>query len=192
MANTRTPIKGITKRPLAVDFIDNRLPKYHTAFKDPPTCFDMELQQYVPISRATDTMIPEERLRNCRRPPSAVETMQFWASIFPEAMTEFKERSPKSLIPETSLYSIRNTKTWEEVRERLLAARKAWEGPKESVGNYFKRGLQKIGENAEPAKKVLDVVKKIQYLSPVVGSLQIILDVSCSKSIPSPPPLRTR
>lgn len=177
--NGKVSIKGITKRPPAVDFIDHRLPKYHQAFVNPPVHFDMELQKYIPDFKDAGSIKQMEPLQNSRPPPSLVEAMEFWNAIFPEAMSEL-EKSSKITMPSLFPYSIRTSKKWEEVQERLSAARAAYEGPKGSITSYIRRGIHKMGENSLPVKRALDFVKDIQYISPVVGVVQIVLDVSCT------------
>lgn len=134
----------------------------------------------MPDSLDTVSMLHSEPLQSSRPPPSLVEAMKFWNAIFPEAMSEFKKSSAKTKRPSTSPYNIRDAQKWEEIEVRLTAARAAYEGSKGSITSYVRRGIRKVGENSQPAKMVLGIVKDVQYLSPVACAVQMVLDVSCT------------
>jgi hypothetical protein len=113
-------------------------------------------------------------------PPVAGGGNELLGCNFPEAMSEFEKTSAKITIPSSSPYNIRTAQKREEVQERLSAARETYEGSKGSIASYIRRGIHKVGENSRPANMVLGIVKDIKYVSPVVGAVQIVLDVSCT------------
>lgn len=170
--------EDISRRPPAVDFIDNRLGKYHQAFFNPPVHFDMELQKYTLDVVEKTYSCHEDHLGSSRPPPSTVEAMKFWASLFPKAMDELNKCSPKSNDFTKGTYSIRGTRNWEEVRDRLTAAREKYEMQNTWITRKIQRGFHKAGETTLPAKRLLDVVKDVQNISPVVVALQIVIEVS--------------
>jgi hypothetical protein len=180
MSGVKKERDGLPTRPVEVCFIDNRLGKHHQAFVNPPVYFDMELQKYVPSVVDQRSLCQDEHPDSSRPPPSAVEAMNFWNVIFPESLSDLNKHSPRSKELAKSPYSIRNAKNWEEVRDLLTTARESYENPDGSIMRKFRKGVHKAGEHTQPVRRALDVVKDVQYISPVVVAVQIVLDVSVS------------
>ncbi|RMJ07753.1 hypothetical protein CDV36_012649 [Fusarium kuroshium] len=107
MEPSRSLVPKIELQSPAVDFIDNRLPKYHPAFANRSTRYDSNLGRYVAASKVAMTIsdapevtapaadlgegIPAVDMALPPRPlPSPIEAMKFWDAIFDDSMEKFK------------------------------------------------------------------------------------------------------
>jgi hypothetical protein len=186
MADASTPISGIRLRSPAVDFIDNRLPEYHEAFLNPPTRFDPVSGRYVPALQADmRSCAPHEHTpyQTPRPAPQALDAAHFWDWIFPRAIAAFKKEYPVEPKGRSeSSRSIRSKVNWKDVYDQLQEARRMYDDSKGFIGNV-KKGFRKAADNIQPTRQVVDNLNKLvpnsNYVSPVLGALMIILDVSC-------------
>lgn len=124
MEGSNAQIPDLNSQSPTVDFIDNRLDKYHPAFATPPSHFDaasggfivddVEAEVTEPTTsnvalvsqRLTtdteDTLVPTagstliaKHARISPRPkPKTLEALEFWASYFPQAMKQFIDTHP--------------------------------------------------------------------------------------------------
>ncbi|KAI1075124.1 hypothetical protein F5B20DRAFT_560861 [Whalleya microplaca] len=177
------PSAGIDARSLAIDFIDNRMYEYHEAFKNPPTRFDSSLRAYVPIAQKdlqmqTPTSQSTKFDETPRPPPSSLDGMIFWASIFPAGMNDFKTQYP--IEPKgrcESGRSIRSLANWNDVYDILEEARQVFESSKGLRGG-LKKSLRKFAEYSQPIQQTMALVPNIEYASPVLGALEIITNAA--------------
>ena len=182
MADTSTSISRIRLRSPAVDFIDNRLLEYHEAFLNPPTRFDQVSGHYVPALQAERS--GEQTPYQTPRPaPPVLDAANFWDRIFPTAITTFKNRYPVEPKGRSeSSRSIRSKVNWKDVYDQLQEARRMYDDSKGLIGNV-KKGFRKAADNIQPTRQVVNNLNKLfpnsNYVSPVLGALMIILDVSC-------------
>ncbi|KAK4160628.1 hypothetical protein QBC43DRAFT_325297 [Cladorrhinum sp. PSN259] len=167
-------IPKTSSQSLAVDFIDNRMPEHHPAFSNPPTRYHNAIGRYIPKQRLVSAG---------KRPlPSPLETMEFWASIFPLAMSQFKAKCP--LEPKGRLesgQSIRALTCWADVYNLLCESRERYENPQGRTG-VFKRGFRKAVDSAQPARSAIKFIPDNNYLAPVVGALSMIFDAAKKSS----------
>jgi len=177
MNSNQAPISGLTQRSAAVDFIDHRLAAVHSAFEDPPTRFDAAAGRYVPLS---DSPAMEPPRSEPRQPPSAVAAMRFWDRLFPEAMALFQAEhpAPKRRAVAGDVYDIRDKPGWAAVYDELQRAKTVYDGKGSS--RHVKKGLRVFFDKVRVVRPALNLLPDVEYLSPVVGALQVILDVSLS------------
>jgi hypothetical protein len=169
-------------QPLAVDFIDSRLPEYHPAFKNSQSHFDRALGKYVSsiseTSMASDSLQPiSNEIRHSRLPPP-VEAMKFWNHIFKPSMDIFKDEKqyPKpKLKPE---YNIRDKDSWCDVHETLQKARENYDVSKKGYLGHLKSGVRKLADNLGPVEQIATAVPNLDYVSPVLAAVEVILEVS--------------
>ncbi|KAK3356856.1 hypothetical protein B0T25DRAFT_579016 [Lasiosphaeria hispida] len=152
MESTGT-IPKIHLQPPSVDFIDIQLPDYHEAFRnplarsasalDPAPASLLRLQGRPSDAFNGDSTSDDDdsddgagdSLSPVPRPlPPQVAEMEFWDSIFNDALESFKRENEKPKArPE--VYDIRSTINWDAVFERLQHAREAYNGTnKEGFG----------------------------------------------------------
>ena len=177
-----TNIPKVHAQPLAVDFIDNHLPEYHPAFKNTESHFDRASGQYVSslpaASMAGDSPPPDsEEIRHSRLPPP-VAAMKFWNHIFEPAMDILKDEDqyPKpKLKPE---FNIRDKDSWSDVHATLQKAREKFEPSKKGYLGHLKSGVRKLADNLGPVEQLVKAVPNIDYVSPVLAAVEVILEVS--------------
>lgn len=146
----------------AVDFIDNRLPRYHPAFEHPerfhgedgnqliaigsdwssPTTFD-HTTSFVPSDQAAKSqdlvgpaMLSPRPSQQAARPlPPSIEDMRFWESIWPKAIDRLSE-TPEAPGRKDKGFSIRGAKKWADVTNTLNRARDKYNGTKADGSRY--------------------------------------------------------
>lgn len=198
----------------AVDFIENSLDKYHPAFAKPPSRYDPHVGGFViqepsnlsetgPVSAVAVAVhdghrSPESSLAAFTQPNSAsdthlkvsprpiprVDALEFWDTLFPQAMTHFVEAHPHEpeLLVKAEL-KIRDKTNWTDVFDEVEAARNNCS----KVDNKFKSGFRnvyrKFGEHAaEPLNRVSKLVPAggdmgSLVVTPIIGCVQILLEV---------------
>jgi len=175
MSSHQAPISGLTQRSAAVDFIDHRLAAVHPAFVDPPTRFDAAAGRYVPCS---DPPAMDPPRAEPRQPPPAVAAMRFWDRLFPEAMALFQaeHQAPKRRAVAGDVYDIRDKPDWAAVYDELQRAKTVYDG--KGASRHVKKGLRVFFDKVRIVRPALNLLPDVEYLSPVVGALQVVLDVS--------------
>ncbi|OJJ42681.1 hypothetical protein ASPZODRAFT_137067 [Penicilliopsis zonata CBS 506.65] len=173
-------------QPPSVDFIDNRLPRYHPVFVDPPARYDAMSGQYVvanvqtvvprPVNASTtphgpstfDTRAPRPALKD-------PQTYRFWNDIFPEAMHSFQCKSEAPRGVSGTAYNIRGQRDWKAVYEILQAARDQYKQE-----GLFRRTRRKMADHVGPAVEAVDVASTVVpdsvYSTPILGSLAVLLN----------------
>lgn len=196
----------------AVDFIENSLDKYHPAFATPPSRYDPHLRGFViqepsnspQTGPATAVAVAihdgHDSLESCLaavaqpnsasgthlspRPIPRVDALEFWDTLFPQAMKYFVEAHPHE--PEHLVKAelkIRDKTNWTEVFDQVEAARNHCS----KIDNKFKAGFRnvyrKFGEHAaEPLNRVSKLVPAggdmgALAVTPIIGCVQILLEV---------------
>ncbi|PON27164.1 hypothetical protein TGAM01_v204113 [Trichoderma gamsii] len=179
-------IPSIHLQPPSVDFIDNRLPNFHDVFRDRDVHYDPVLRRYVENRTITDRSVSDagERQDNSQALVQSSysfgdvgDSEKFWGLIFPDAMKKFiKEYPNEPKQRDKSGYSIRTQTTWDGVNEQLHKAREVYDGTKQGFRGRCKRVFRRIGENTvEPAQNIIRLVPDIDYVSPVLGAVQLLL-----------------
>lgn len=198
----------------AVDFIENSLDKYHPAFTTPPSRYDPHLRGFIiqepsnlsetePVS-ATAVAIhdghhsPESSLAASTQPNSVlgthvkvsprplprVDALEFWDTLFPQAMTHLVKAHPHEPAHlGKSEWKIRDKTNLTDVFDQVEAARNYCS----KVDNKFKAGFRKVyrkfGEHAaEPLSRVSKLVPAggdmgSLAVTPIIGCVQILLEV---------------
>lgn len=186
MAHSNIP--SIHLQPPSVDFIDNRLPTIHDVFKHSDVHYDPVLQKYVQTQSITDADgLDAGKNRDNNQAlvqPNYTfgdigESEKFWGLIFPDAIRKFIEEYPNEPKQrDKSGYSIRTQTTWNGVNEQLHKAREVYDGTKQGFRGRCKRVFRKIGDNTvEPAQNIIRVIPDIDYVSPILGAVQLLLNV---------------
>jgi len=173
----------------AVDFVENRLPQYHSVFGHPNSRFDPHQQKFVDDSSSDAINFYEPPLlsdsdETAPRPPlSDVHVMKFWELIFLAAMDRLR-RDPEPEKQCTSEYSIRNLQKWEQVSSKLKQAQRTYEFRDQTitVGQIFGRARRKMRRLADkgiaPAQQASKFIPNTDFASPVAAVVGVLLDVS--------------
>ncbi|EXJ72273.1 uncharacterized protein A1O5_04777 [Cladophialophora psammophila CBS 110553] len=188
MEPAKSYIPDLDRQSLAVDFIENRLGKYHPGFATPPARYDPALDSFIiwtpPVDvkmqlSQTATTPQQGDVQIFPRPPAKpVAALKFWDLLFARAMSQFKMASEEPKGRETAGFSIRDKTHWTAVFDQLEKARDVYfEGkkPTSTVRNVYR----KLADRAAPV--ALDVTKLVPdmnsvFVTPVVASIRIILE----------------
>jgi hypothetical protein len=175
---------SLNLQPLSVDFIDDRLPDFHDAFKSSQSQYDHASSRYIPTRMqapppATEAEAEADEAENAL-PVTA--RMAFWAKIFTQCMDEFKADNPKK--PNRQLkdvdYSIRDKTNWEDIYSQLQKAREFYDGDKRGFWGRYEKGKRWLVDHSGPLlQQGIKFVPKVDYTSPVLAAVQVFLDVSC-------------
>ena len=170
-------LPSVRLQPPSVDFIDNCVQTFHDAFKNPQSRFDAVLGRYIPL-RMNDSEAPSE----LRQGQPVKSSMAFWEPLYPKAMTRLKElhpAEPKDRIKSGHDYGIRTAGSWPTVYNQLQKAREVYDGKAKGLwGRRYKKALRWIADHAAPASGYIKYVPNIDYVSPVLAAVGVVLDVS--------------
>jgi hypothetical protein len=186
MSPASSSIPRIQLQPPSVDFIDNYLPGHHEAFRHVGISWNEALQEYAPIAMTGKNMsnrsANEQAITpSARSTESSHEGGQetFWGLIFFDAMDSFKIAHPNE--PESqamSGYSIRTQSNWNSINTQLQRAQDVYNGFTSGFRGQFKRAFRKIGdESIDSLQQIVNVVPNVEYVSPVLSAVRILLDV---------------
>jgi hypothetical protein len=163
--------------PPSVDFIDNGLPSFHDAFENPQSRFDTALGRYIPAP-----MKGSDALDGLRQAQPVKESMAFWDAIFQMAMGRLKElqpAEPSDRVRSGNHYSIRAAGNWPSVYSQLQKAREHYDGKTKGFwGWHCKEALRWVVDHSDPVEQAIKYVLNIEYVSPVLAAVEVILDVS--------------
>lgn len=187
MAGSRPCIPDLARQPPAVDFIDNRLPDYHPIFANPPAKYDLVSGQYIRIpppdpmqggALPPTSTSPTEILR--RPELKAVKAMGFWKDVFNDAKRQFIAENPdlKGRYSK-SPHNIRGKKTWTEVYTELDKTRADYV-KRQGIQGWFKMMWRETADHIEPAILLVEAVPQNEYVTPVLGAVKFLLQVSPS------------
>ncbi|KAL7909561.1 hypothetical protein GGI35DRAFT_387104 [Trichoderma velutinum] len=186
-AKSSSSIPPVHLQPPSVDYIDNRLPEHHAVFKNTNSHYDHTVQKYVQDETGRDGKSVVGNQDRDQTPSQLSPTSQlgdigdpekFWGLIFPEAIAAFTTKYPKEPDGLDKLgYRIRNQTTWKSINAQLHRAREVYDGTQVNFQGRCKRALRKLGDNAiEPTTNVVNLVPNIEYVSPVLGAVQLLLN----------------
>lgn len=175
MADPDAAGSSLGHRPASVTFIDNRLPEHHQLFADPSVHYDPVAEKYVPSMAKVDegvAWIPRPVLTN-------INAMKFWEDILPKAMAELKSTIEPDGRSKTT-YSIRDKTSWDAIYSSLEAAKFKYEN-KEGAANKLRDVRRKAASKIAPLEGVVKIASKVvpegTAATPVLGSLQVLLEV---------------
>ncbi|KAF4462568.1 hypothetical protein FALBO_10622 [Fusarium albosuccineum] len=189
-----------TNRPATVAFIDNHLAEHHPAFAGSMVTFDPMAGQYVPNNQDVISTAPDGDLvassNSAAGPLSAnsfpprptwtdTAAMKFWESIFPEAIVKLAEEiEPNSKL--NPAFDIRKKSDWDSVYDTLQAARARYQEQGGKVG-WLRKVRRKIADNITPGAEVARIASAVTpndpYSTPVLGTVQVLLDVSSTQTM---------
>ncbi|KAL2799442.1 hypothetical protein BJX66DRAFT_332929 [Aspergillus keveii] len=194
MGTANDPMPRVSRQPPTVDFIDQKVSKYHTMFQDPPIHYEASRDRYV----SNDLTQPMTR-RSSNTPPAAldppdptddtydlpprpadtdIKAMKFWNWLFPLAMADLVSGSvPPPTKPE---HSIRDKTNWESVYVTLEAAREEYrteDGMRKLFRKMRRRAADRAAPAAEAARTASTLAPDSPFSTPVLGAIVVILDV---------------
>jgi hypothetical protein len=152
-------------------------------FRDPPVRLDAASGRYVPQLQIDD--VPDSPTLPRPRPElTDYNAMVFWASVFPDAMAELKTTIEEPKGRSDTSWSIRNKWEWVAVYEVLESARSKYEDEAGKMG-LLRRVRRKFADNIAPVAGVVSIASKVvpdsSGATPVLGAVEVLLDVSYSK-----------
>jgi hypothetical protein len=210
MEPSKSYIPDLQLQSLAVDFIDNRLDKYHPAFSTPPARYDSAQGSFI----AVPTPQPDTTMQSQQQQPSTTpraddvqlsprplaepaNALKFWDSLFVRAMNKFTAGPKAAKEPDGRVeagFSIRDKKNWTAVFDTLQKA-KHFYFQKKGIKGAVRRVYRAMADYGAPI--LLDLANLVpetgcMFVTPVVGSIQIVLEVtllSLESSMPREPAL---
>ncbi|OJJ94992.1 hypothetical protein ASPACDRAFT_48440 [Aspergillus aculeatus ATCC 16872] len=169
-------------RTASVDFIDHHLPQINPVFDHPGIKYDCNEGQYVSPTAISTSPI-EDDIIPPRPALPAVDAMRFWSDIFPDCMTELKKKYPEAGPSITKGCSIRSQSNWEGVRSQLDKAQSHYDVPKRNTAKgFFKKVYRKAADHTEQAKMVSKLLAQVEYISPFIATIDILLDAAAMAS----------
>lgn len=180
MANSHIPT--ITKRAPTIDFIDQRLPKYHPFFASQAVQYDPGSRKFVErnmrnnvVSTGTPAAPASSASLIQRREWRQINALTFWAGIFPESMAQFNS-TQESYSRSKSMYDIRDKTDWHSVYETLELARKNRDSDGGSLRKAHRRKIDRVKPGANAAKLESKVTSQESLATPVLDAVEVILD----------------
>lgn len=197
---SRRYIPDLHRQSPAIDFIENRLDAYHPAFGTPPSQYDPDLDLFIvndpqprrespPVfgtMRSIQTATPPPLLsaaeveRPVPRPlaePS--EVLKFWDSLFEPAMMKFTRRHTFEPLEITEKKrGIRDKRDWTGVFDQLDAVKQEYSQVDKGFKARYRKVYRKFADHIAPSLLgVVDLVPNNEYVSPVLGVVQVLLEV---------------
>lgn len=178
------------------EFIENRLPAYHSAFDRPPLRCDAPSGSHVANSQAqvvpavptvhTISAVPiptgldvQSRLLAPRETITDFQAMKLWGNILPEALSQLCTRKEPKLLSEKRC-GIRDKKNWEAIYNALEAARNEYQDVEGTLGRARKI-RRKVADNLAIPSTLTKAAKVLvpdnTYAAPILGAVDLILDV---------------
>lgn len=102
--------------------------------------------------------------------------MTFWDSMFPEAMDALAE-TPEPEKRSRTRYHIREEQRWDAVYDKLWAARAKYTRSS-GLGGKLKSVRRKLADNIQIVAGIMKFIPDVDYVTPVLGVVEILLDVS--------------
>lgn len=185
-------IPPLRLQPIAVDFVDNRLPNIHPAFAHPSSKYDTKLDCYISLNCSSPKMqtshpesytsVPDtiKQVAICG-PPDIILSMRFWDKIFPVAMHKLEKGFEEPKGRRATGYSIRGMADWDQVYQQVESCREKYL----NGGLYIavKKGWRQFADNIGPLQESMKLIPDVDYVTPVRGTLEFIVDVS-SPTVP--------
>jgi hypothetical protein len=178
----------------SVKFIENRAQQYHPMFQHrnvqyDPTAgrFGPSRQNSVPTGDSGDPEPPVYSLEpsdNNDLPPrpawADTKAMTFWSGIFPGAMAGFRNTPAPSGRPKAYDLRLPEKNDWDAVYSTLRLARAEYQrvgGPVGWLRKVRRKAADNIGPLAEATKIATAVAPSNPYSTPVLGAVEVLLDV---------------
>ncbi|KAG8354292.1 hypothetical protein FVEN_g7715 [Fusarium venenatum] len=197
MEPPRSHVPRISLQPPEVDFIDNHLDSRHPAFATPPSRYSPSHGAYIicdPLDQSQSLTRPgsgwdlisqsnSSTPRNVQitsRPLAAepMEALKFWDNLFRRAMNKLKENHPTGPGSKQE-FSIRDKTDCTSVFDQLENAKEYYCKKDRSFKAKFTRIYRKVTDNAaEPLLGASKFVPNIDYVTPVLGAVQILLEAA--------------
>ncbi|PYI32150.1 hypothetical protein BP00DRAFT_494688 [Aspergillus indologenus CBS 114.80] len=169
-------------RTASVDFIDHHLPQINPVFDHPGIRYDCNEGEYVSPTAISTSPIEDDIIPPRPALPQ-VDAMRFWSDIFPDCMVELKKKQPEPGSLMTKGCSIRSQSDWEGVRSQLDKAQTHYEVPKRTTAKgLFKKVYRKAADHTEQAKMVSKLLAQVEYISPFIATIDILLDAAAMAS----------
>ncbi|KAM0544547.1 hypothetical protein ACHAPJ_011764 [Fusarium lateritium] len=198
MKPSRSSIPSINEQPPAVDFIDNHLDSYHPAFATPPSRYDPARGIYIVCdphssesltmlstahSASTSPMRPLSSVpHDVRIPPrqlaeELMAALEFWDKLFPHAMDRLKIEHPTEPDIKQTL-KIRDKTDCTSVFDQLEKAKEHYSSVDKGFKSKFRHVYRKLADNAEPFIGVTKLIPNNEYVTPVLGAVQVLLEAA--------------
>ncbi|KAI1365429.1 hypothetical protein F5Y08DRAFT_304071 [Xylaria arbuscula] len=178
MSNSEIP--RLQLQPVAVDFIDRRLARLNRVFSQHQCKYNPKLDRYVRNNsiRAHAKMGLGEDTQHMNSvkmlsPPEIILSMRFWDKVLPDAM----ERLEKYEVPKSrhSNYNIRGLGSWDEIYSQLETCREEYLDD-QGWAKKVKRQWRTFSENIEPLQAAWNLVPDVDYLTPIRGIVDCVID----------------
>lgn len=185
--------------PMSVRFIDNDLADLHAALNHPLSAYDSLSGRYVALSlnarvsspdaiasRSTDNTMDDGSGSTQSQALIPAETpMEFWDSIIHLSLDRFKSLwpdEPQDRVKSGWDYSIRKISTWEDIYDQLQKAREFYDGDTKGLRGRYARSYTKkrrwlVDHTTPIARQGVRFVPQIDYATPVVAAVQVLVDV---------------
>ncbi|KAI0468397.1 hypothetical protein F4859DRAFT_490319 [Xylaria cf. heliscus] len=176
----------------AVDFIENRMPEYHPAFDVNGFRYSPGQSRFVPLADRTtimDAASPSTLSApptaptspQPRPPPSSISHMDFWAEVFPEAMSQLNREPLPHRGPYQPQWGIRHLSTWPNVQAKLDMAWRdyGFHNGQQHVGKFRRKFRLAMDKVTAPLQQGVNLIPDIDVVSPVTGVISLLLDAYC-------------
>ncbi|KAI3321465.1 hypothetical protein HD806DRAFT_502654 [Xylariaceae sp. AK1471] len=186
MSNSET-VPKIHLQPVAVDFIDTRLPRIHRAFAPHRFKYNSKLDCYVQTSRGSLVKMQTEKINlqaqtpvstkpvKMLGPPEIILSMRFWDRVFPDAMGRLGANHEEPKGRRETAYSIRGLKDWDQVYQKLEDCRRDYLDDK-GWTKKVKRQWREFSENIGPVQEAWNLVPDIDYITPIRGTVDFLFE----------------
>jgi hypothetical protein len=116
-----------------------------------------------------------------RRRAEPIAALKFWDELFKPSMAQFVKAHGTEPAEVKKKCSIRDQNDWTGVFDRLEAAKNAYSKVDKGFQSVFRKVYRKIADNTGAPLSVVKTTKEFvdnDYASPVLGALQLVLEVS--------------
>ncbi|KAI0520974.1 hypothetical protein F5B22DRAFT_634829 [Xylaria bambusicola] len=173
-------IPQVHRQPVAVDFVDKSLSRFHHAFAQHCYNYNPKLDRYVGSSYLSAVKMPTEgskahlKAGGIPSPPEIILSMRFWEKVLPAAMDKLRTyKEPKGR--QSTTYNIRDLDSWDEIYSQLETCRVRYLDD-QGWSKKVKRGWRKFSENIGPVQASWNLVPDIDYLTPIRGVVDCVFD----------------
>ncbi|RWA08727.1 hypothetical protein EKO27_g6380 [Xylaria grammica] len=118
---------------------------------------------------------PPVKLAKMIGPPEIILSMQFWERVFPEAMRRLRMNREEPEGRRDTLYSIRDSETWDDAYDRLEACRAKYLDDK-GWTKKVKREWRAFSDNIGPIQEAWKLVPDVDYITPIRGAVEFIFE----------------